>query len=350
MDSDTENFIKSDPRENNYHASSSNVGISTMVSTITQPVDRTSDSSSVSKDFFPHTSSPTSSFLQSKMDDIRVQSLRSRFKTKGFSEKAIRLLESSLDPNSSRTMSSNLKMWISWFKTRSVDPVVCFIADICDFLVDKHNEGLAFNTIAGYRTAISKIHEFVNGSPIGIHPDISQTMQSIHAQNPPPVHSDDPIDIIPSLDYIKDLGDNTSMSIRDLFIKTSFLLALVTACRQSDLKRIDLTTLRRTSTSITLSCVHPKEYKIARSHSLSTSKSPVKQIYISIYIENPLLCPYMSLSSLFSRTETWRISNEQKRSIFLITREPHSLAATDTIASYIDENPRSVSEQFSFPS
>jgi hypothetical protein len=120
-----------------------------------------------------------------------------------------------------------------------------------------------------------------------------------------------------------------------LFIKTSFLLALITACRPSDLKKIDLTTLRRTSTSITLSCVYPKEYKIARSHSLSTSKSPIKQIYISIYTEDPLLCPYMSLSSLLSRTEAWRISNEQKCSIFLIIRKPHSPAVTDTIASCI---------------
>ena len=84
------------------------------------------------------------------------------------------------------------------------------------------SKGLAYNTIAGYRTAISECHEYIDGAPIGSHPDVSKTLQAVHIHNPPPVHSDDPIDIVSSLTYIRELGDNNSMSIRDLLVKTAF--------------------------------------------------------------------------------------------------------------------------------
>ena len=67
-------------------------------------------------------------------------------------------------------------------------------------------KGYAFNTIAGFRTAISEIHEDIDGVSIGLHPDVTRAMHAIHVENPPPVHSDDPIDLTPSLDYVKNLG------------------------------------------------------------------------------------------------------------------------------------------------
>ena len=66
---------------------------------------------------------------------------------------------------------------------------------------------MAYNTIASYRTAISEVHEHVEGSPVGLHPDISRMMHAAYIENPPLIHSDEPIDITPSLDYIKNIGD-----------------------------------------------------------------------------------------------------------------------------------------------
>ncbi|RGB36079.1 hypothetical protein C1646_758523 [Rhizophagus diaphanus] len=62
-------------------------------------------------------------------------------------------------------------------------------------------------------------------------------MLSIHIDNPP-IHSDVPTDITPSLDYNKELGTTDEMSIRNLIIKTAILLAIVTASRPSDLKKL----------------------------------------------------------------------------------------------------------------
>src|SRR6266496_2449215 len=197
------------------------------------------------------------------------------------------------------------------------------------------SRGYSFNTIAGFRTAISEMHENVNGKPIGSHPDIARVIQAIHTEKPPSTPSDDPIDLTPSLDYIKELGNNNDMSIRDLSIKAAFLLALVTASRPSDLKRVDLSTLKKSPTSFTFDCIHPKEYNIARSHSISTTKRSSKKIYVGYYKDEELLCPYRTLESLFSRTDKWRNDQKKQKSLFLITKPPYTPAASDTIAGWI---------------
>src|SRR5687767_2896928 len=122
-------------------------------------------------------------------------------------------------------------------------------------------KGLASNTITGYRSAISEYYDHVDGSPIGSHPDVSKAIQAIFIKNPPPVHANEPIDLTPFLDYIRNLGENEEMTIRNLSIKTAFLLALVTACRPSDIHKIDLSSMTVTDTTYSFDCLLPKEYK-----------------------------------------------------------------------------------------
>ena len=138
-----------------------------------------------------------------------------------------------------------------------------------------------------------------------------KAIQAVRIQNPPPVKSDEPFDISPSLEYIVKLGDNISMPIKDLYHKTAFLMVLVSACRPSDLHRLNALSYRQSSSGCTFNCIDPKEYKIAVAHSTLTSKSRVKQIFINAYPENLQLCPFDAIKVLMIRTQSWRISESQ---------------------------------------
>ncbi|GBC08799.1 hypothetical protein RclHR1_08390013 [Rhizophagus clarus] len=134
-------------------------------------------------------------------------------------------------------------------------------------------------------------------------------MKAIYAENPPISHADEAIDIIPSLDYIRDFGNNHTMSIRDLSIKTAFLLALVTASRPSYLKCIDLSSMQKTTSAITFDCIYLKK--------------------------DLCLHPYNAIATLLDYTSDWRNFTEQRRSLFLITQDPHTLATSNTISGWI---------------
>ncbi|PKY52711.1 hypothetical protein RhiirA4_497293 [Rhizophagus irregularis] len=78
--------------------------------------------------------------------------------------------------------------WVSWCAERSLDPIACNVTNVCEFFVDM----------------LSK-----DGNSVGSHPDVLRTLQAIYVENPPPTHSDDPIDITSSFDYIRELGENS---------------------------------------------------------------------------------------------------------------------------------------------
>ena len=50
---------------------------------------------------------------------------------------------------------SSLRKWHSWCVRRQIDPIKCPLTHILDFLTECFHEGFQFNTIAGFRSAIS---------------------------------------------------------------------------------------------------------------------------------------------------------------------------------------------------
>jgi hypothetical protein len=78
----------------------------------------------------------------------------------------------------------------------------------------------------------------------------------------------------------------------------------------------------------------PKESKIAVAHLSSSSKPKNKQAY-GRYKDEPLLCRFDAICVLLSRTNAWRVTNTQRKALFLITRSPYTLASVDTISNWI---------------
>ncbi|CAB4407168.1 unnamed protein product [Rhizophagus irregularis] len=329
IDTYSENISQSNQKQGHDKYISTLLDVSTVVSTVVRPFDCPADFNSFNQYYGSRYES------SSEEPNVRLQNFRIRYQEKGFSKKTIELLLASLDQNSTRSISSNLRVWLRWCESRNLDPITCDLNSICEFFNDKLKDGKAANTIAGYCTAISEVHELVNGQSVESHPDISRAILAVHRLNPPTIKQNDNLDISSSLEYILSLGDNDSMSFRQLTVKTAFLIALVTASRPSDIIRMDLTTLQATDNSYSFDCVAPKEYNIASAHSTATIKRRIKRIFIGSYSDNLLLCPFLTLKVFLSKIEHFRTTLKQKRSIFLITKQPYSLAAVDTIAGWI---------------
>ncbi|GBC01634.1 hypothetical protein RclHR1_04270012 [Rhizophagus clarus] len=255
-------LVKSYSQQGNNNDNCPLLGISSMVSPSNGSLDSTNIPPISKHHIHSYSPSATESSTESSMENPRVQHLWSRYETKGLSQEAINLLISTIDPNSTRTVSSALRVWSAWCEPKSINPVTYSVNKIIDFLTESAKSELSYNTIAGYHTAISEIHEQDNSLPIGSDPDISKIIKAIYAENPLIPHTDEAIDITPSLNYIRDLGNNHTMSIRGLSIKTAFLLTLVTTLHPSDLKRINLSSMQKTTSAITFDCIYQKEYKI----------------------------------------------------------------------------------------
>jgi hypothetical protein len=222
MDFDTQDSGKANSRQSNNDNIGFILAFSSMVSTFNETSHSTSDTFSIRKCSPSRSEHTRESFSESSMENTRLQNFRVRYQNKGFSEKSINLLLSTMETSSTKTVSSNLRVWLSWCRTNTVDPIVCNLNHICEFFADMLKEGKSYNTISGYRLAISEVHDHVEGVPIRQHPDISKAILAIFKENPPNFLLNDLMDISPFLSYITSLGDNSLMTIHDLTIKTAF--------------------------------------------------------------------------------------------------------------------------------
>ncbi|GBC33752.2 hypothetical protein RIR_jg22506.t1 [Rhizophagus irregularis DAOM 181602=DAOM 197198] len=61
----------------------------------------------------------------------------------------------------------------------------------------------------------------------------------------------------------------------------------------------------------------------------------IRKVYVAVYPDEQLLCPYAACNDTFIATSPWKLTDEQKRALFLIPKEPHTPASVDTIANWI---------------
>ncbi|CAG8846839.1 12315_t:CDS:1, partial [Gigaspora margarita] len=237
--------------------------------------------------------------------------------------------------NLSKTISSNIKQWISLCSKKQTDPITCPLNNIIEFFEDQIKKEKAYNTIAGYRLAISEIHDWINLLPVSSHLTFITAMKSVYNTNLPNSQDDNMVDLTPAFDKIRSFGDNNTMSISCLLQKVAFLLAITTASRPSDLARIDFSSCKLMDNGVLLTIKNSKKYKISLSH--SRNKLYTKQIYVEDYTELPDIFSIMAVNVLLKYTESWRKTIEQKSCLLLTSTSNYKPLASSTIANWIKE-------------
>ena len=58
------------------------------------------------------------------------------------------------------------------------------MSEIADFLAELHEDGLQYNSINAYRSAISSVHERVEGISVGQHPTIIRLLKGMYHDGP----------------------------------------------------------------------------------------------------------------------------------------------------------------------
>ena len=197
--------------------------------------------------------------------------------------------------------------------------------DISNFLAELHSEGYAYSSLNSYRSAISSVHEHVDGHPIGQHPQISRVLKGVYNLCPPKprysgtwkVHT-----VTTWLDTIS--SSDKKVSMIDLSVKTALLLALTRPLRSSDLAGLSLASLRYIPEGAVFSAD-----KLAKQ---SFAGRPIKDFFFPSFPDNPNLCPVNTLKVYIERTKVKRGS---EKNLFITAVGKHHSATSATIARWI---------------
>ena len=250
-------------------------------------------------------------------------SFREKLSSEGLSEQAISLISDSRRKGTIRHYESSWGKWYSWCSERSLDPFRCDINSVIEFLTDLFQKGLEYNTICGYRSAISAYHEPMGSFKVGEHPHVSKLMTGIFNNRPTKPRYTFIWDV-ETVEKFLDTLDSNKLELKLLTYKLTMLLALAESCRAHEICLLNIDYLVRHSTSYRFHFSKPT--KTSRPGKI---RPPVK--FVS-FPANKNLCPCHHIDLYIEKTKNIRKGENQ---LLLATISPHEAVCSQTISNWL---------------
>ena len=234
------------------------------------------------------------------------------------------MLLASWRQKSSRSYDSLFHKWVVWCGGRDSDPISGPISEVVNFLAHLFKEGYQYRSLNSYCSAISSLHERVDGVEVGQHPIVSRVMNL----RPPQPRYETTWDVTVVLQYIESLGSSDSLPLQILSWKLAMLLALTRPSRSADLTRLDLRFRRYTPEGVVF-----QEAGLAKQ---SRQKNPKTEFFFPAFFQNSTLCPMATLRIYEQKTESFRSQEIEGRTrLFLAVVRPHKPVSSSTLARWL---------------
>ena len=285
-------------------------------------VQRLSTLNSSGKKSYP--TNPSSIDARGGPPTSRVEYLRGRYKDQQLSEKATELMLASWREKSSKAYDSQFQKWIGWCNKRGADPISCPIGEVVNFLADLFSQGYQYRSLNAYRSAISSVHDKVDGYDVGQHPLVSRLLKGVFHQRPPQPRYTQTWDVRAVTSYIRSMGANNSLSLQRLTHKLAMLMALTRPSRSADLANLDLNHRTYSAEGVTFLPTVLSKQSRQRKHGT--------EFFFPSYSLDDLLCPVLALREYESRTEELRGPHS---TLFLGVTKPHKPVCSSTIARWL---------------
>ena len=254
----------------------------------------------------------------------RVEHLRERLDEQGLSSQATDLILNSWRTKTNKSYDSLFGRWNRWCTERSSNPFSGPVSEVANFLATLYQEGYQYNSVNAYRSAISSVHEKVDGVPVGQHPIITRLVKGVFNVRPPIPRYSSTWDVQKVLNYLDSQGKQTPISLKALTLKTAFLLAITRPSRSADLSQLNITRIRRGANGISfLPSALAKQ---------SRQGKPIESFYFPAFLANTTLCPVRTLDKYLDKTKQLR---ENENRLFISFIKPHKAVTSSSIARWL---------------
>ena len=144
----------------------------------------------------------------------RMVHLRKKFRDQNLSEEATTLMLKSWRTKTNKSYDSLFGKWHSWCVERSFNPFTGPVTNVVNFLAYLFKEGYQYSSINSYRSAISSVHEKLEGYNVGQHPLVTRLLKGIFHDRPPLPRYSDTWNMQSVLNYLEGLGENKSLPLK----------------------------------------------------------------------------------------------------------------------------------------
>ena len=255
-----------------------------------------------------------------------MDGLREQLSAKGIPGEAAELIIHSWRTKTNTNYNSAWKKWAHWCHGRRENPFSAPISSCLGFLAHQFSLGRKYRSLNLYRSAISSTHLPVEG-PVGQHPLVARLLKGAFNSRPPKPRYSSVWDVSQVTDFLKAMGEPSSLPTPLLTKKLAMLLALVSVQRSSDLVRLSLPVTTTDDRVI----IPVKGLAKQSAPGTARGRDPLSVLE---FTQDETLCPVRCLKEYLARTEAWRKEQPQ---LFLATVAPHGPVSSSTIARWLKD-------------
>ena len=213
---------------------------------------------------------------------------------------------------------SVIDKWLKFCSCRSITENNATVVLVTDFLLEQFKRGLGASAIDTYGSALSMYLPKVEGYVVGEHPDMIRFMRGIKNQRPSHPRYTTTWDTDLVIKFLK--GWDVS-SLKNLTLKVTMLLALITAQRAQTLSKLKISEMRE--------CDGKLIFRIGES--LKTRAPGTAVVELKAYPEDRLLCPVVLIKAYIDATKNFRTDDE----LIISFIKPHRVVHVDTFRRWI---------------
>ena len=260
----------------------------------------------------------------------RLACLRTKFRDSCLSSEASNLMLASWRSKSSQTYDSLFSKWIRWCGERNRDPISGPIADVANFLAHLFEEGYQSRSLNSFRSAISSVHDPVDGVEVGKHPTISRLLKGAFHTRPPLPRYTSTWNVQVVLQYLEGLGPSDALFLKQLTFKLTMLMCLTRPSRSADLASLQLDRHQYKPEGVV--------FLPAALAKQSSQGRVLREFFFPSFPHNNAICPVETLRHYERATASLRPKDTSK--LLVATVKPHKPVASCTIARWLRETLR----------
>ena len=254
----------------------------------------------------------------------RMEHIREGFRSQGLSEQATNLIAESWRSKTNKSYDSLFKRWDRWCSTRGSDPFSGPVSEVANFLATLFEQGYQYSSINAYRSAISSVHDRVDGVNVGQHPMVTRLVKGVFNVWPPIPRYSGTWDVQRVLNYLEVGGHPSTLPLKALTLRTVFLLAITRPSRSADLSQLSINRMKTLSNGVVfVPAVLAKQ---------SRQGKPIEEFFFPSFPDNPVLCPVGMLRSYLDNTRSLR---GEETKLFVSFIKPHRGVTSSSIARWL---------------
>lgn len=318
-----ESTPESGRRQGNINIDSTNVHNSTMVCKNSSSDSRTILHTTKEKS----ADSSIRSFKAASVKENAVSSIsfiRTRLNSFGLPTDTTNILYDSWRNSTKKQYGSYLNKWVQFCVKRQIDSFKASNSIVLQFLTELFQKGLGYSAINTARSALSSVLDCGKVNSIGNDPLICRFMKGVYNKRPTLPRYEVTWDVDVMLKFLCTLSPVNMLTLKNLTLKLTMILSLLTAQRTQTLHLMDINDCT----------VNNDELIIKVTKLIKTSKpgSHLSDIHLPAYNKDKSLCVVDIYNEYIKRTKSLR---GQYTKLFIMTMKPHKPVSKNTISRWI---------------